>query len=108
MSGCELVSLEAREGVPIARHEITAGNGIEVVGDPFGAVNFAGDFDVLLIFPLDALVIVFPAQSFGGFVAEPLKIMNLAGDAAKDGDRLAAFLGIGSELLLGFRFEEVG
>ena len=71
-----------------------------------GTVDGAGDFDFALVFLADAFRVVVGTECFGGIVAAFLESMNLAGEAAEDGDGSAVLLGIRGELLAGFGSEE--
>ena len=93
-----------RERIPVAGHIIAPGDGF-VIDFP-GTVNLACDFDMFFVRSLDAFMIVFPTEIPCCFVAEFLKIVNLACNATEDGNGLAAFLRIGRKLLLRLRLEE--
>jgi len=67
-------------------------------------VSFADVLDVLVVFAFEALRVM--AEFFRCFVAVFLQRVDLAGEAAEDGDGPGEFFGSRGELLTGFGFGE--
>lgn len=73
---------------------------------PGGAVDAPSKLNLLQIFPLDKLGIVFEPEFSGRVVAVFLEGVNLAGHAAEDGGGTGVLVRVAGELPLGVRCEE--
>jgi len=72
----------------------------------FGAIDVASGLDLRFVFPPDPFRVEIGAEFLGAVIPVFLQLMNLAGQAAENGDGTGVFFGIAGELLLGLRSEE--
>jgi hypothetical protein len=100
--------LRLNGGVPIPGEVVAVGGIIFMNGlaEILGTVDPTGDLDLRFIFSFDAFGIETVTERPGRVVAVFLKGVDLAGEAAKDGDGAGEFFGVGGELFAGLRLEE--
>jgi hypothetical protein len=91
----------------VFREEVAVGDvGIPGARADFGAKGITDALDLAFVLTPDSFGVGGAAEFPGGVVAVFLEGMELGGEAAEGGDHVAVFLGVGSELLLGFRPEQ--
>ncbi len=74
------------DGLDLPREKVAVGDEVTLFGIGFGALDFAGSFDVSLVLAFEAFRIA--ADDFRGFVAASLEALDFTGEAALEFDEL--------------------